>query len=144
MLIHREHLPLLEQAADGAIQSLRTTFLSPFDSLFWARGRDEQLWNFRRTLEAYKPAPNRVWGYFCLPILYKDRLIGRLDPLMDRKRKRLALKALYLEEGFELSDKLVGSVAKAMLDFMAFHGANELVIEKSQPVEFGGKLLAAL
>ena len=144
MLIHREHLPILEQAADGAIQPLRTTFLSPFDSLFWARGRDQQLWNFRSTLEAYKPAPKRIWGYFCLPILYQDRLIGRLDPLMDRKSKRLGIKALYLEEGYELSDELVGSVSKAMLDFMAFHGANELVIEKSQPAEFGGKLLAAL
>ena len=107
MLVHRENLPLLEQAADGAIQPLRTTFLSPFDSLFWARGRDEQLWNFHSVLEAYKPAPKRIWGYFCLPILYKDRLIGRLDPLMDRKGKRLALKALYLDEGFELSDELV-------------------------------------
>ena len=144
LIIHRDHLPLLEQAADGAILPLRTTFLSPFDSLFWARGRDQQLWDFRSTLEAYKPAPKRIWGYFCLPILYKDRLIGRLDPVIDRKNKRLVLKSLYLEEGFKISDEFIGSVAKAMLDFMAFHGANELVIDKSQPAEFGGKLLAAL
>ena len=144
LIIHRDHLPLLEQTADGAILPLRTTFLSPFDSLFWARGRDMQLWKFRSVLEAYKPALTRIWGYFCLPILYKDRLIGRLDPVMDRKNKRLVLKSLYLEEGFKISDEFIGSVAKAMLDFMAFHGANELVIENSQPAEFGGKLLAAL
>ena len=44
-----------EQAADGALFAERTTFLSPFDSLFWAQGRDQQVWNFDQTLEAYKP-----------------------------------------------------------------------------------------
>jgi hypothetical protein len=144
MIVHRENLPLLEQAADGAIHPQRTTFLSPFDSLFWARGRDQQLWNFRNVLEAYKPAPSRIWGYFCLPILHKDRLIGRVDPLMNRKNKRLILKTLYLDEGFELDNELVSSVAGVMTDFMAFHGADELSIEKSEPAEFGSKLLAGL
>ena len=144
LIIHRDNLHLLEQAADGAIQPQRTTFLSPFDSLFWARGRDQQLWNFQSSLEAYKPAPKRIWGYFCLPILHKDRLIGRLDPLMDRKNKKLVLKALYLEDDYDVSDELVNSMAKAMIDFMAFHSAVDLVIEKSQPAEFGVKLLAAL
>ena len=142
MIIHRQNLPLLEQATAGVIQARRTTFLSPFDSLFWARGRDQLLWGFRNMLEAYKPEPIRIWGYFCLPILYKDRLIGRLDPRLDRNNKRLTLKSLYLDEGYELSDELVHSVATAMADFMAFHGANELLIEKSQPVEFGDGLLS--
>ena len=144
MVVHRQNLPLLEQAAGGAIQARRTTFLSPFDSLFWARGRDQLFWGFRNMLEAYKPEPIRIWGYFCLPILYKDRLIGRLDPRLDRKNKRLTLKALYLDEGYELNDELIHSVAIAMTDFMAFHGANELLIEKSQPVEFGDQLLSTL
>jgi uncharacterized protein YcaQ len=95
-------------------------------------------------LEAYKPEPIRIWGYFCLPILYKDRLIGRLDPRLDRKDKRLTVKAIYLDEGYELNDELIHSVATAMTDFMAFHGANALIIEKSQPVVFGDQLLAAL
>ncbi|HEX9616470.1 MAG TPA: crosslink repair DNA glycosylase YcaQ family protein [Anaerolineales bacterium] len=144
LIVHKKNLPLLEQCADGAIRPSRTTFLSPFDSLFWAKGRDEQFWGFRHQLEAYKPAPQRVWGYFSLPILHHDRLVGRFDPKLERKNGVLRLKALHLEPGVEPSEDLVTGVATAMRDFLAFHRASDLVVERSQPAEFGEKLLAAL
>ena len=144
MLIHRSNLPVLEQAAAGALAANRTTFLSPFDNLFWAKDRDQQLWNFRKALEAYTPAHKRVHGYFCLPILHRDRLVGRFDPKLERKNKLLRLKALYLEPGITPEDDLVAGTALAMRDFLAFHGAEALVVENSQPAEFGAKLLKAL
>jgi len=140
-LVHCHNLPVLQQAADGAIRAVRTTFLSPFDNLWWAAGRDVQLWGFRQRLEAYTPAPHRVWGYFCLPVLHKERLVGRFDPKMERKEGILKLKALYLENGVEPEEELLSGVAGAMRDFMKFHKAKELVIEKSQPAVFGEKLL---
>ena len=143
-LVHRELLSLLQQAADGALTAGRTTFFSPFDSLFWGRDRDEQLWGFRQRLEAYTPAPKREWGYFCLPILHHDRLVGRLDPKLERQTHTLRLKALYLEAGVQPDDALVSDVAAALLDFMRFHRAENLVIERSQPAEFGQRLLAHL
>jgi uncharacterized protein YcaQ len=143
-LVHRENLNLLQQAADGVIKAERTTFLSPFDNLWWAPGRDEQLWSFRQRLEAYTPAPKRVWGYFCLPILHKERLVGRFDPKMERKEGVLRLKALYLEDGVDPDDELVSGVAEVMHDFMRFHKAKDLEIERSQPEEFGRKLLKSL
>lgn len=144
MFVHRASLPLLEQAHDGAIRPARTTFLSPFDSLFWASGRDEQIWGFRQKLEAYTPAPQRVWGYFSLPILHRDRLIGRFDPKLERKTGTLRLRALHLEPDAALDDGLIADVAAAMRDFLAFHDATDLVIERSDPSEFGDRLLAAL
>jgi uncharacterized protein YcaQ len=143
-LVHRDNLERLQQASEGALRAERTTFISPFDNLFWAPGRDEQLWGFRQRLEAYLPAPKRTWGYFCLPILHKDRLVGRFDPKLERKTGVLSIKALYLEEGVVPDEELVSGVATAMRDFMKFHNAKELVIEKSQPVEFGEKLLQTL
>ena len=89
MWVHRDNLPLLERARDGALRAERTTFLSPFDSLFWTKGRDEQVWGFKQRLEAYVPAPKRIWGYFSLPILHRDRLVGRFDPKLDRKEGTL-------------------------------------------------------
>ena len=83
-LIHRDNLPLLERAADSAVPVERTTFLSPFDSLFWAWGRDQLLFGFQHRMEFYKPAAQRVHGYFCMPILHRDRLVGRFDPRLDR------------------------------------------------------------
>lgn len=144
MVIHRDNAPLLEAALDGALTARRTTFLSPFDSLFWPQGRDQQLWAFEQTLEAYKPAPQRIWGYFCLPILYGDRLIGRFDPRLERRSGTLVLRALYLEPGIELEDRLVADVAAAMRDFLRFHNARNLIIERSDPPAFGERLLAAL
>ena len=143
-LAHRDNLEILQKAADGAIKAERTTFLSPFDNLWWAPGRDEQLWGIRQRLEAYTPAAKRIWGYFCLPILHNEQLVGRFDPKMERKAGLLRLKALYLEEGIEPEEELITDAAEAMRDFMTFHKAKELVIEQSQPEEFGEKLLRSL
>jgi uncharacterized protein len=141
LIIHRDNLALLEQAADKALKAERTTFISPFDNLLWARGRDEMFWGFHQSIEAYLPAPKRVYGYFCLPILHKDRLVGRFDPKLERKTGTLRLKALYLEPGNQPTEELVNDTAAAMRDFMAFHEARELVIERSEPAAFAGKLL---
>jgi uncharacterized protein YcaQ len=141
LLIHRDNLPLLEQAADGTLKAERTTFLSPFDSLFWAVRRDELLWDFHQSLECYVPAPKRVYGYFSLPILHKDRLVGRFDPKLERKYGLMRLKSLFLEPGVKPDAEVVNDVAVAMSDFMKFHEAKELVIERSEPAALGKKLL---
>ncbi len=144
LVIHRDNLAMLEQAADGALQPERTTFLSPFDNLWWAARRDKMFWGFHQALECYLPAPKRVYGYFSLPILHKDRLVGRFDPKLERKTGTLILRALYLEPGMKPTEELVKDVAAAMSDFMKFHEAKELVIERSEPAAFGKKLLKAL
>jgi uncharacterized protein len=143
-MVHRDNLPLLERAADGDIRAERDTFLTPFDSLFWAQDRDELLWGFRQLLECYKPAALRVYGYLCFPILHKNRLVGRFDPKLDRASGVLHLHALYLEPGIEPDDELVRGVAAAMRDFLSWHGAQSLRIEKSEPLAFGAKLMRAL
>jgi uncharacterized protein YcaQ len=141
LIIHRDNLSLLEQAADGALKAERTTFLSPFDNLWWASRRDEQFWGFRQSLEAYLPAAKRTYGYFCMPILHKDRLVGRFDPKLERKNGILRLKALYLEPGVKPDEQLVKNTAASMRDFMAFHAAKELIIERCEPAGLAKKLL---
>ena len=144
LVAHRDHAARLQQAADGALQPRRTTFLSPFDNLFWVKDRVGSWWRFRQVLECYKPQPAREWGYFCLPILHRDRLVGRLDPKLERTAGRLRLKHLYLEPGVKPGARLVTAVARGMRDFLRFHCAGDLVIEHSDPPEFGAKLMAAL
>jgi hypothetical protein len=142
--MHRDLLPDLERLTDSALAPRRTTLLSPFDSLCWAAGRDELLWGFEQILEAYKPAPQRRWGYFCLPILHGERLVGRLDPKLERQKRLLRVKALYLEDGVELEESLLAGIAAALRDFLAFHGATDLEIERSQPEQFSQRLLAQI
>ena len=64
----------------------RTALLSPFDRLIHDRVRAAELFEFEYLLEMYKPAAARRWGYFALPVLHEDRLVGKLDATADRKK----------------------------------------------------------
>jgi len=75
----------------------RTTLLGPFDPLISDRERTEALFDFRFRLEIYVPVAKREYGYYVLPILHGDRLIGRIDPVLDRKRRVLTVNAVYAE-----------------------------------------------
>ncbi len=78
----------------------RTALLSPFDRLVHDRVRAEELFEFEYTLEMYKPVARRRWGYFALPILHGDRLVGKLDAAADRKAGMLRLQAIHEDVPF--------------------------------------------
>jgi uncharacterized protein len=78
----------------------RTALLSPFDRLIHDRVRAEELFDFEYTLEMYKPAAKRRWGYYALPILHKDRLVGKLDAVADRKASVLRVNAIHEDVKF--------------------------------------------
>lgn len=76
----------------------RTALLSPFDRLIHDRVRTQELFGFEYLLEMYKPAAKRRWGYFALPILHGDRLVGKLDATADRKAGVLRVDAVHEDE----------------------------------------------
>jgi uncharacterized protein len=86
-----------EVAADPV--GRRLAVLSPFDQLVADRARAEALWGFRYRLEMYVPEPLREYGYYVLPILRGDRLIGRIEPVHDRKAGRLRVRGIWWEDG---------------------------------------------
>ena len=85
-------------AADGPVSS-RVTFLSPFDRLIHDRDRAEALWGFRYRLEMYVPKAKREYGYYVLPILRGDRLVGRIEPVHDRRAGVLSVQGVWWEDG---------------------------------------------
>ncbi|MFZ1880707.1 MAG: crosslink repair DNA glycosylase YcaQ family protein [Gaiellaceae bacterium] len=78
----------------------RTALLSPFDRLVHDRVRAQELFDFEYTLEMYKPAAKRRWGYFALPILHLDRLVGKVDAIADRKASVLRVHAIHEDVRF--------------------------------------------
>jgi len=78
----------------------RTALLSPFDRLVHDRDRTMALFDFEYILEMYKPAAQRRWGYFALPVLHHDRLVGKLDATADRKAGTFTVNALHEDVHF--------------------------------------------
>jgi len=90
----------VDPAALGEDFEGRTALLSPFDRLIHDRVRAEELFDFEYTLEMYKPAAKRRWGYFALPVLHYDRLVGKLDAVADRKASVLRVNAIHEDVKF--------------------------------------------
>ena len=96
----------------------RTALLSSFDRLIHDRVRTEELFEFEYTLEMYKPAAKRRWGYFALPILHGDRLVGKLDAAADRKASVLRVNAIHEDVSF--SRAMTTAVRKEIDDLAAW------------------------
>ena len=93
------HRDLLDRSFRG-----RTVALSPFDDLISDRTRTERLFDMYYRIEIYVPKAKR-WGYFVLPVLHDDRLVGRLDPSWDRRERALTVKAWQMQPDTDASDR---------------------------------------
>ena len=97
--LERGRLVAHPEAEDPGAVAKRVTFLSPFDRLVHDRNRAEALWDFYYRLEMYVPKVKRQYGYYVLPILKGDRVIGRIEPVHDRKRGELHVLGTWWETG---------------------------------------------
>jgi uncharacterized protein len=132
--VHAEDLPLLNRLADEhADWGARTTLLSPFDNLICDRARTELLWDYEFRIEIYVPKEKRRWGYYVLPILHGDRLIGRIDPTMDRKHGILTINAIYAEPDAPDTASTGQAIRGAIDDLATFLGARDVEYASEWP-----------
>lgn len=139
--IHADQIQMVEATTRGELNPTYTTFLSPFDPLVSDRGRALDLFDFDYRMESYTPARDRKYGYFCLPILHKGRLVGRLDPKAHRQEKRMEIKKIHLESSVEITEDLVTDLKNTLQKFTAWHGMATLEVTTTEPSELRAALV---
>ncbi len=102
--------------------------LSPFDPVVWDRDRAERQFGFRYRIEVYTPAPKRVYGYYSLPILLDDRLVGRIDLKSDRKAKVLRVQSAWREEGPDAAQADPQRIAALVRAAAAWQGLDDVTV----------------
>lgn len=128
--LHSDDLPLLEKIEAGDWQG-RTALLSPFDNLICDRDRTEHIWDFYFRIEIYVPQKKREFGYYVLPILHHDQLIGRIDMEMNRKTKTLHALSTYAQEGAPA--EAVADIRQSLHNLGDFLGAEQIEFGKTIP-----------
>jgi uncharacterized protein YcaQ len=99
--------------------------LSPFDNVVINRKRLKSLFNFDYKIECYVPKNKRKYGYFVLPILWKNNFVGRIDIKADRKEKLLLVKSIYFEPGFESNKEIKVLLNIKLQEFATFCDCSE-------------------
>ncbi|SDW15359.1 DNA glycosylase AlkZ-like family protein [Paenibacillus sp. CF384] len=110
---------------------LAVHFLPPLDNLLWSRKRLTDLFEFEYRWEIYTPAVKRTYGYYAMPILAGDRLIGRMDPRLDKKLGHLKVEYLQIDAEIEFTTKLREQVYGALDTFAKAHGATTVSVART-------------
>jgi uncharacterized protein len=120
-----EELSLL-QAPPEPVRSV--AFIAPFDSLLWDNGLVGSLFGFDHVWEGFFPPAKRRWGWYVLPVLFGDRLVGRIEPRIDRDQARVDVLGLWWEDGFapRRADGFVDAMRDALRAYLRFAGTDRL------------------
>lgn len=124
-----EDLPMIEHILQNPELQERCEFIAPLDNLMWDRKLIYALFEFDYKWEIYTPALKRKFGYYVLPLLYGDRLIGRAEIIVERKSGRLVVKHVWYEKGMQPTEELVAVVKECFERFAKFNDCETISIE---------------
>jgi len=111
----------------------RVVILSPFDNSVIQRERLNALFGFRYQLECYLPEAKRRFGYFCLPLLYRDRFVGRMDCKAHRQKSEFEIKHLHIDSGGFDESAFLRAFSSALRHFVRFQGCQSVVVRSANP-----------
>jgi uncharacterized protein YcaQ len=124
-LVLREEVELLEAPPEPPPS---VAFVPPFDAIVWDRGLLGSLFGFEYVWELFVPPAERRWGWYVLPIVFRDRFVGRIEPRIDRARARVEVLDVWWEDGFtpRRADGFVDAMRDALRAYLGFAGADRL------------------
>jgi uncharacterized protein YcaQ len=136
--IHEMDIRLLEMMNDA--WQPRVSLLPPFDNLICGRSRTNRVFGFDYSHEMFLPQNQRKFGYYVLPILWGDKLIGRVDPLMDRSKERLVINSVHAEPTASADKEAAPKIAEAIQRLADFLGAKEVKYSSHVPAAWRSSL----
>ena len=103
-------------------------FLPPFDALVWDRGLLGTLFEFEYIWELFLPPAKRRWGWYVLPIVFRDRFVGRIEPRIDRDEGRVRVLDVWWEKGFapRRAEGFVEAMRAALRAYLSFARATRV------------------
>jgi uncharacterized protein len=122
----------------------RMLIISPFDNSVIQRDRLKALFQFNYQLECYLPEAKRQYGYFCLPLLYRDQFIGRMDCKAHRKIRQLEIKSLHWEQHEFDEELVITAFIEAITKFCHFQNCDSVALTKAYPTHLTQRLGSAL
>ena len=131
-----EEWPLLEATvAPDPKARPATAFVAPLDPLMWDRRLVRGVFGFEYLWEVYVPAAKRRWGYYVLPILFGDRLVGRIEPRYERATRTLRIAGVWFEDGFSPMEEphFVPALAEGLSAYRSFVGARTITWPRTRP-----------
>ena len=130
-----EEEPILDATAQPRMRAQSATFVAPLDPLMWDRRLVRDLFGFEYLWEIYVPAAKRRHGYYVLPILFGDRLVGRIEPRYERRDKALRMLGIWFEEGFKpmVEPGFLEALGEAVAAYAAFVGAKSVTWPRTLP-----------
>ena len=132
------HVPATDLAtlaeATHEIAEPGVAFLAPLDPLVWDRALLRTLFDFDYVWEVYVPGPKRRWGYYVLPMLFGDRLVGRIELRLERRERALAVVGLWFEDGFDpvAASRFAPAFGEALRAHAAFGDAERVILPRNQ------------
>jgi uncharacterized protein YcaQ len=124
--LRSQDIPTLEQSLSPDGIQPQASILAPLDNMLWDRRFVEALFDFSYRWEVYKPAAQREYGYYVLPILYGDRFVARFEPGREKKSKALQIKNWWWEPGVEVTAEMQAALQSAFRHFLAYLGADHV------------------
>lgn len=122
---------LLESILNSNPPAKHAFILAPLDNLLWDRKLIKELFDFDYRWEVYKPASERSYGYYVLPVLYGDSFVARFEPGWDKSTKTLIVKHWWWEQGVKNSNRLEEELCKCFKQFAGFLEAKSIKVENA-------------
>ena len=140
--VRTDDLPTV-QAAQSRTLDPQAAIVGVLDNLMWDRDLLRYVFDFDYVWEVYKPAAQRKYGYYVLPVIYGDRFVARFDPAFDKKARDLTIANWWWEEGIRPDEAMQAALADCFREFMRYLDASRLRLEgKAAEIRFLADLAA--